>query len=132
MKFIILFSRFNQVISDGVVSFLSFFFFLSLFGCHLSSHSKKNSINITEATIGCPIPDLRFMKTKSLTTTTETPFITYETTQIFMPDDFTTADLEYDERTIDVALSTETDDHTSNQRQTRYTDYNPYAWNSDG
>lgn len=78
------------------------------------------------------MPDLRFMKTKSLTTTTETPFITYETTQIFVPDDFTTADLDYDERTINAALSTETDGHTSNQRQTRYTDYNPYAWNSDG
>lgn len=72
------------------------------------------------------------MKTISVTTTTETPFITYETTQIFLPDDSTTAELDYDERNIDVALSTETDAHTSNQRQTRYTDYNPYAWNSDG
>lgn len=49
-----------------------------------------------------------------------------------MPDDFTTADLDYDEHTVDETLSTEAEAHTSNQRQTRYTDYNPYAWNGDG
>lgn len=103
---------------------------INIIGTHIASHRtiRQN----TEATIGCPIPDLRFMKPKSLTTTTDTPFITYETTQIFIPAELTTADLGYDEHTVDEALSTETDAHTSNLRQTRYTDYNPYAWNGDG
>lgn len=87
-----------------------------------------------EASIGCPIPDLRFVRPRKLgSTTTEQPYVTFETTQIYLPDDFTTADFEYAENTEDE--STETDDTkpaTSNQRQTRYTDFNPYAWNPDG
>lgn len=87
-----------------------------------------------EASIGCPIPDLRFVRPRKFgSTTTEQPYVTFETTQIYLPDDFTTADFEYAENTDDE--STETDDTksaTSNQRQTRYTDFNPYAWNPDG
>lgn len=91
---------------------------------------NNNTIHYEEATAGCPIPDLRFVRPKKFgSTTTEQPYVTFETTQIFLPDEFTTADLDYDEHTVDDALSTETDAHTSNQRQTRYTDYNPYAWN---
>lgn len=91
-------------------------------------------MNATEATIGCPIPDLRFVRERKIgSTTTEQPYVTFETTQIYLPDDFTTADFEYVEHTEDE--STETDDTapaTNNQRQTRYTDFNPYAWNTDG
>lgn len=89
---------------------------------------------VAEATIGCPIPDLRFVRPRKIgSTTTEQPYVTFETTQIYLPDDFTTADFEYVEHTEDE--STETDDTappTNNQRQTRYTDFNPYAWNTDG
>lgn len=89
---------------------------------------------LAEATIGCPIPDLRFVRPRKIgSTTTEQPYVTFETTQIYLPDDFTTADFEYVEHTEDE--STETDDAapaTNNQRQTRYTDFNPYAWNTDG
>lgn len=92
-------------------------------------------IGCAEATIGCPIPDLRFVRPRKIgITTTEQPYVTFETTQIYLPDDFTTADFEYVEHTEDE--STETDDTApatnSNQRQTRYTDFNPYAWNTDG
>lgn len=62
-------------------------------------------------------------------TTTEQPYVTFETTQIYLPDDFTTADFEYVEHTVDESMSAETDDR-ANPRQTRYTDFNPYAWNS--
>lgn len=71
------------------------------------------------------------MRPKKLgSTTTELPYVTFETTQIYLPDDFTTANFEYVEHTVDETMSTETDDHQTNQRQTRYTDFNPYAWNS--
>lgn len=88
------------------------------------------TIDREEATTGCQIPDLRFVRPKKFgSTTTEQPYVTFETTQIFLPDEFTTADLEdYAERSVDETLSTETDAHTSNLRLTRYTDYNPYAW----
>ncbi|XP_031620985.1 locomotion-related protein Hikaru genki [Contarinia nasturtii] len=82
-----------------------------------------------EATTGCQLPDMRFVRPKKFgSTTTEPPYVTFETTQIFLPDEFTTADLDYGEHTVDETLSTETEAHTSNQRSTRYTDYNPYAW----
>lgn len=62
-------------------------------------------------------------------TTTESPYITFETTQIYLPDDITTADFEYIEHTVDELSSMESQSG-SNQRQTRYTDFNPYEWNS--
>lgn len=88
-----------------------------------------------ETSIGCPVPDLRFIRPRKVvgTTTTEQPYVTFETTQIYLPDDFTTADFEYVEPTDDDE-SADGDETvagpTNNQRQTRYTDYNPYAWNN--
>lgn len=81
----------------------------------------------TEASVGCPIPDLRFSRPKKFgTTTTEQPYVTFETTQIYLPEDFTTADLEYIENGGSEAESLEAGGNV--QRQTRYTDFNPYAW----
>lgn len=80
----------------------------------------------TEASIGCPIPDLRFSRPRKLgTTTTEQPYVTFETTQIYLPEDFTTADLEFISN-VDGSSSNENNDNV--QRQTRYTDFNPYSW----
>lgn len=79
-----------------------------------------------EASIGCPIPDLRFSRPKKIgTTTTEQPYVTFETTQIYLPEDFTTADFEYIENVDSESLENIGDNI---QRQTRYTDFNPYAW----
>lgn len=76
------------------------------------------------------MPDLRFVRPKKVSSTTEQPYITFETTQIYLPDDFTTADVEYVEH-VDEVASVETED--DNARKTRYTDYNPYAYsNGDG
>lgn len=83
------------------------------------------------ASIGCPIPDLRFVRPKKPSSTTEQPYLTFETTQIYLPEDFTTADVEYVEH-VDEPISGETDDDNAD-RKTRYTDYNPYAYsNGDG
>lgn len=85
-----------------------------------------------EATIGCPNPNFRNSRRKIVgLSTTEQPYIEFETTQIFLPDDFTTDDLEYMQHTVDESASSSMEsDGGTNQRQTRYTDFNPYQWNS--
>ncbi|XP_037044885.1 locomotion-related protein Hikaru genki isoform X2 [Bradysia coprophila] len=78
-----------------------------------------------EASIGCPFPDLRFSRPRKFgTTTTEQPYVTFETTQIYLPEDFTTADLEF----ISNVDASDEDTNDNVQRQTRYTDFNPYSW----
>lgn len=85
----------------------------------------------TEVTTGCPVPDLRFVRAKKVSSTTEQPYLTFETTQIYLPDDFSTTDVEYGEH-VDEVASVETEDDNAD-RKTRYTDYNPYAYsNGDG
>lgn len=79
----------------------------------------------TEASIGCPIPDLRFSRPRKFgTTTTEQPYVTFETTQIYLPEDFTTADFEF----ISNSDGSNENINDNIQRQTRYTDFNPYSW----
>lgn len=79
----------------------------------------------TEASIGCPIPDLRFSRPRKFgTTTTEQPYVTFETTQIYLPEDFTTADFEF----ISNVDGSNENVNDNVQRQTRYTDFNPYSW----
>lgn len=71
------------------------------------------------------------MRPKKPSSTTEQPYLTFETTQIYLPEDFTTADVEYVEH-VDESISGETEDDNAD-RKTRYTDYNPYAYsNGDG
>lgn len=68
---------------------------------------------------------MRFSRPRKFgTTTTEQPYVTFETTQIYLPEDFTTADLEF------ISNVDGSDENTSEnvQRQTRYTDFNPYSW----
>lgn len=88
-----------------------------------------------EASSGCPIPDLRFSRPKKFgTTTTEQPYVTFETTQVYVSEDFTTADFEYEHE--GEGEEDDDDDDESEERgrggdvarQTRYTDFNPYAW----
>ncbi|EAU76294.2 AGAP008538-PA [Anopheles gambiae str. PEST] len=43
---------------------------------------------------GCPPPDLKISRPRKQYATTEPPFVTFETTQIYLPQDFTTADFE--------------------------------------
>lgn len=79
----------------------------------------------TDASIGCPIPDLRFSRPRKFgTTTTEQPYVTFETTQIYLPEDFTTADFEF----ISNVDGSNENINDNVQRQTRYTDFNPYSW----
>lgn len=78
----------------------------------------------TEASIGCPIPDLRLSRPKIFSQTTEQPYVTYiETTQIYLPEDLTTSDFNSIENIEQIENLSE-----NTQRQTRYTDFNPYAW----
>lgn len=97
----------------------------------------------TEASTGCPIPDLRFSRPKKFgTTTTEQPYVTFESTQIYLPEDLTTSDFEYiegggvggggGESTADLHEPIGGGGSDSVQRQTRYTDFNPYAWDGAG
>lgn len=61
-----------------------FFFFLSLPGPS------------AEGSPGCNPPDIRVTKPRRHSqTTTSSPILTFETTQIYLPDDFTTGDLEF-------------------------------------
>lgn len=48
-----------------------------------------------EGVTGCPPPDFKVSRPKSKTLTTEQPFVTFETTQIYLPQDFSTNDLEF-------------------------------------
>ncbi|XP_049286793.1 locomotion-related protein Hikaru genki-like isoform X1 [Anopheles funestus] len=50
--------------------------------------------NEPETTTGCPPPDLKISRSRKQYATTEPPFVTFETTQIYLPQDFTTADFE--------------------------------------
>uniref|UniRef100_A0A182QFQ6 Locomotion-related protein Hikaru genki n=1 Tax=Anopheles farauti TaxID=69004 RepID=A0A182QFQ6_9DIPT len=50
--------------------------------------------NEPETTTGCPPPDLKISRPRKQYATTEPPFVTFETTQIYLPQDFTTADFE--------------------------------------
>uniref|UniRef100_A0A8D8AGU0 Locomotion-related protein Hikaru genki n=1 Tax=Culex pipiens TaxID=7175 RepID=A0A8D8AGU0_CULPI len=48
-----------------------------------------------ETSTGCPPPDLKVSRPRKHYPTTEAPFVTFETTQIYVPQDFTTADFEF-------------------------------------
>jgi hypothetical protein len=48
----------------------------------------------TEGVTGCPPPDFKVSRPKGKSLTTEQPFVTFETTQLYLPQDFTTNDLE--------------------------------------
>uniref|UniRef100_A0A1S4GZ96 Locomotion-related protein Hikaru genki n=1 Tax=Anopheles gambiae TaxID=7165 RepID=A0A1S4GZ96_ANOGA len=50
--------------------------------------------NEPETSTGCPPPDLKISRPRKQYATTEPPFVTFETTQIYLPQDFTTADFE--------------------------------------
>ncbi|XP_062547115.1 locomotion-related protein Hikaru genki isoform X3 [Armigeres subalbatus] len=62
-----------------------------------SSSDPQHSAPTTEAEteIGCPPPDLKISRSRKNYATTEAPFVTFETTQIYLPQDFTTADFEF-------------------------------------
>ncbi|XP_021702538.1 locomotion-related protein Hikaru genki isoform X2 [Aedes aegypti] len=51
--------------------------------------------NEPETEIGCPPPDFKISRSRKNYATTEAPFVTFETTQIYLPQDFTTADFEF-------------------------------------
>lgn len=48
-----------------------------------------------EGVTGCPPPDFKVSRGKFKSMTTEQPFVTFETTQLYLPQDFTTNDLEF-------------------------------------
>jgi hypothetical protein len=48
-----------------------------------------------EGQVGCPPPDFKITRMRKTYFTTDPPFVTFETTQIYLPQDFTTADLEF-------------------------------------
>lgn len=56
---------------------------------------KKSKLNFllffSEGVTGCPPPNFKFSRPK---VTTEGPFVTFETTQLFLPQTFTTSDVE--------------------------------------
>ncbi|XP_055598594.1 locomotion-related protein Hikaru genki-like isoform X2 [Uranotaenia lowii] len=47
-----------------------------------------------ETTTGCPPPEFKISRPRKNMPSTEAPFVTFETTQVYLPQDFTTADLE--------------------------------------
>lgn len=59
-----------------------------------------------------------------MSTTTSAPVLTFETTQIYLPDDFTTSDLEF----INHRDAAAQDDGNVNSR---YINYSPYTWNDE-
>lgn len=50
---------------------------------------------IAEGVTGCPPPDFKVSRPKGKSYTTEQPFVMFETTQLYLPQDFTTNDLEF-------------------------------------
>lgn len=89
----------------------------------------ENHLPHTEVTIGCPIPDLRFVRAKTFPSTTESSSYSLETTQA--PNEILSTSNVAPEHHVDDARLTDEGAHTSSLRQTRYTDYNPYAWNNE-
>ncbi|KAJ6640580.1 Locomotion-related protein Hikaru genki [Pseudolycoriella hygida] len=109
------------------ILYISTLFVLTYFDCTYGEGESQSSTPEPEASIGCPIPDLRFSRPRKFgTTTTEQPYVTFETTQIYLPEDFTTADFEYISNVDSDSSSENINDNV--QRQTRYTDFNPYSW----
>ncbi|XP_055637113.1 locomotion-related protein Hikaru genki isoform X2 [Toxorhynchites rutilus septentrionalis] len=51
--------------------------------------------NEPETSTGCPPPDFKVSRPRKHYATTESPYVTFETTQIYLPQDFTTADFEF-------------------------------------
>ncbi|XP_055543249.1 locomotion-related protein Hikaru genki isoform X2 [Wyeomyia smithii] len=51
--------------------------------------------NEPETTTGCPPPDFKISRQRKSFASTEAPFVTFETTQVNLPQDFTTAELEF-------------------------------------
>lgn len=49
---------------------------------------------IAEGVTGCPPPNFKFSRPKSNSLTTEQPFVSFETTQMYLPQTFTTSDME--------------------------------------
>ncbi|XP_029708621.2 locomotion-related protein Hikaru genki isoform X4 [Aedes albopictus] len=60
-----------------------------------SDPQHSASTNEPETEIGCPPPDFKISRSRKNFPTTEAPFVTFETTQIYLPQDFTTADFEF-------------------------------------
>lgn len=68
----------------------------------LSCHKVVFICVLTEGVTGCPPPDFKVSRPKGKSLTTEQPFVTFETTQLYLPQDFTTNDLEFvDSKTKD-------------------------------
>ncbi|XP_050084471.1 locomotion-related protein Hikaru genki-like isoform X2 [Anopheles aquasalis] len=59
-----------------------------------SSDPHPTPTNEPELTTGCPPPELKISRPRKHYATTEAPFVTFETTQLYLPQDFTTADFE--------------------------------------
>lgn len=58
-------------------------------------HHVFSFLSLTEGVTGCPPPDFKVSRPKGKILTTEQPFVVFETTQLYLPQDFTTNDLEF-------------------------------------
>lgn len=69
---------------------------------NLNSLKPPYFVMFAEGVTGCPPPDFKVSRPKGKSLTTEQPFLTFETTQLYLPQDFTTSDLEFvDSKTKD-------------------------------
>ncbi|XP_058818397.1 locomotion-related protein Hikaru genki-like isoform X3 [Topomyia yanbarensis] len=59
-----------------------------------ASDAHPPTTNEPETATGCPPPDFKISRSRKSFASTEVPFVTFETTQVNLPQDFTTADFE--------------------------------------
>ncbi|XP_037907250.1 locomotion-related protein Hikaru genki isoform X1 [Hermetia illucens] len=105
--------------------------FLDIYLCE--SNDNFTSLLEAEATTGCPTPDLRFTRPRKTDTTTVTPYAEFETTQIYLPEDFTTSDVEIVEKEGGHAEGGHHgEDSGSDKKGSKHSDTNPSKGEADG
>lgn len=105
--------------------------------------SQTNFHLFAEGSPGCNPPDIRLTKPRqrSSMTTTSAPILTFETTQIYLPDDFTTGDLEFINHNKDAIRAAFRNGNTGellvddigveDDLSLHYVNYSPYTWNDE-
>uniref|UniRef100_A0A0A1WGB6 Locomotion-related protein Hikaru genki n=1 Tax=Zeugodacus cucurbitae TaxID=28588 RepID=A0A0A1WGB6_ZEUCU len=80
-----------------ILFLLTFFIIAMGKTANATTENEQTTTPEPDASPGCKAPDIRFTVIRP-ETTTEQPYAKFETTQIYLPEDFTTSDAEFVER----------------------------------
>ncbi|KAL7046572.1 hypothetical protein ACKWTF_002641 [Chironomus riparius] len=86
--------KLNNLPSNGILILLIFITLNARF-IYADDATTTTTTLEPEAVTGCAPPDFKVSRSKGKMATTEQPFVTFETTTLYLPQDFTSHDLEF-------------------------------------